>query len=356
MFRRLLGASDVLVENFVPGALARSSGSTMPRRVAAPPAARPLQHHGLRPRRTYADRSSLDLVRAGGVGADGEDRLPEAPPTKVGATVGDQVPAIYAALGVVAALRQRDRDGRGQKVDVAMLDALVLAALGRAARRVRAPEVPERVGSTDPRGAPLDAFRTADGWAAVVVTSQPSGAHVRGDRAAPSSSVRYANARGSRARPRPPVNDAVAQWCAAARPDEVVARFLAIEVRGGSGARRVRRAGRSAGADTAVRWCRCCTPTARSPPGYVGARVPRSPLRADTRTAPAEYARREHARRAARAARLGDTGARRAAGRARVRITHGPRRKPRPSEECARRLIAAILRRRRRGATERLYH
>ena len=87
----------------------------------------------------YANRSSLDLVVQAVSGLMAKTGFPDGPPTKVGATVGDQVPAIYAALGVVAALRQRDRDGRGQKVDVAMLDALVLAALGRAARRVRAP-------------------------------------------------------------------------------------------------------------------------------------------------------------------------------------------------------------------------
>jgi crotonobetainyl-CoA:carnitine CoA-transferase CaiB-like acyl-CoA transferase len=124
VFGRLLGVSDVLVENFVPGTLAglglddAALAQRYPRLVHC--SITGYGHDG-----PYADRSSLDLVVQAVSGLMAKTGFPEGPPTKVGATVGDQVPAIYAALGVVAALRQRDRDGRGQKVDVAMLDALV---------------------------------------------------------------------------------------------------------------------------------------------------------------------------------------------------------------------------------------
>jgi crotonobetainyl-CoA:carnitine CoA-transferase CaiB-like acyl-CoA transferase len=126
---------------------------------------------GLRHDGPYADRSSLDLVvqAVSGLMAKTASRRTADEGRR---DVGDQVPAIYAALGVVAALHQRDRDGRGQKVDVAMLDALVSLLWDEPLDEYARNGVPERVGNTDPRGAPLDAFRTRDGWAAVVVTSQ----------------------------------------------------------------------------------------------------------------------------------------------------------------------------------------
>src|SRR5262249_54247642 len=147
----------------------------------------------------------------------------------VGATVGDQVPAIYAALGVVAALRQRDRDGRGQKVDVAMLDALVSLLWDEPLDEYARRGVPERVGNGDPRGAPLDVFRTADGWAAVVMTRQPQWEQICEVIGRPELAARYATI-ADRVRERDAVNEAVAQWCATCSTDEVVARFLEIDV------------------------------------------------------------------------------------------------------------------------------
>lgn len=285
VFRRLLAVSDVLVENFVPGALARLGldGAALeqlsPRLVHC--SITGYGHDG-----PYADRSSLDLVVQAVSGLMAKTGFPDGPPTKVGATVGDQVPAIYAALGVVAALRQRDREGRGQKVDVAMLDALVSLLWDEPLDEYARQEVPERVGNIDPRGAPLDAFRTADGWAAVVVTSQLQWQRMCEVIGRPELAARYATP-ADRVRDRKAVNDAVAQWCASRSTDEVVARFLAIEVPVGPV-----RGAFSAADDPQVRHRGALVPLLHpdraEPSGYVGPAFPVRLSRADTRTAPAE--------------------------------------------------------------------
>jgi formyl-CoA transferase len=285
VFRRLLAASDVLVENFVPGALARLGLDD-----AALERANPRLVHcsitGYGHDGPYADRSSLDLVVQAVSGLLAKTGFPDGPPTKVGATVGDQVPAIYAALGIVAALRQRDRDGRGQKVDVAMLDALVSLLWDEPLDEYARQGVAERVGNSDPRGAPLDVFRTADGWVAVVVTSQPQWERMCEVIERPELAVRYASF-ADRARDTKAVNDAVAQWCAVHTTDEVVERFLAIDVAVGPV-----RGAFSAPGDPQVRHRGALVPLRHpdrtEPSGYVGPAFPVRLSRVDTRTAPAD--------------------------------------------------------------------
>ena len=285
VFRRLLAVSDVLVENFVPGALARlglddaAIAQHYPRLVHC--SITGYGHDG-----PYADRSSLDLIVQAVSGLMAKTGFPDGSPTKVGATVGDQVPAIYAALGVVAALRQRDRDGRGQKVDVAMLDALVSLLWDEPLDEYERQGVPERVGNTDPRGAPLDAFHCADGWAAVVVTSQRQWEQMCEVIGQPELATRYATT-ADRGRDRSAVNEAVAQWCASRPTEEVVARLLAIGVPVGPV-----RGAYSARSDPQVLHRSVLVPLQHpdraEPSGYLGAAFPVRLSRADTRTAPAE--------------------------------------------------------------------
>jgi formyl-CoA transferase len=285
LFRRLLAASDVLVENFVPGTLAR---------LGLDDAALETLHPGLvhctitgyGHDGPYAERSSLDLVVQAVSGMMAKTGFPDGPPTKVGATVGDQVPAIYAALGVVAALRQRDRDGRGQRVDVAMLDALVSLLWDEPLDEYARQGVPERVGNADPRGAPLDVFRTTDGWAAVVVTSQPQWERMCDVIGRPELATRYATF-AERARDTRGVNEAVAQWCAVHTTDEVVERFLSIDVPVGPV-----RGAFAASDDPQVRHRGALVPLRHpdraEPSGYVGPAFPVRLSRADTHTAPAD--------------------------------------------------------------------
>ena len=287
VFARLLSASDVLIENFVPGALARLGLGD-----AALEAINPRLVHcsitGYGHDGPYAGRSSLDLVVQAVSGLLAKTGFPDGPPTKVGATVGDQVPAIYAALGVVAALRQRDRDpdGRGQKVDVAMLDALVSLLWDEPLDEYARRGVPERVGNGDPRGAPLDVFRTRDGWVAVVVTSQAQWERMAEAIGRPELAARYPSP-ADRLREREAVNGFVAAWCADRESDDVVARFHAIGVPVGP----VRRAFGAAD-DPQVRHRGALVPLRHpdreTPSGYLGPAFPVRLSRADTSTAPAD--------------------------------------------------------------------
>jgi crotonobetainyl-CoA:carnitine CoA-transferase CaiB-like acyl-CoA transferase len=285
VFRRLLAASDVLVENFVPGTLERLGlGAAELERI------HPRLVHcsitGYGHDGPYASRSSLDLVVQAVSGMLAKTGFPDGPPTKVGATVGDQVPAIYAALGVVAALRQRDRDGRGQRVDVAMLDALVSLLWDEPLDEYERQGVPERVGNGDPRGAPLDVYRTRDGWAAVVVTNQGQWERVCELIGRSELAARYASVT-ERARGRDAVNGAVAQWCADRTTDDVVSRLLAIDVAVGpvQGAFAAPR-------DPQVRHRAALVPLHHpdrgEPSGYVGPAFPVRLSRADTSTPPAD--------------------------------------------------------------------
>jgi formyl-CoA transferase len=170
VFRGLAAVSDVVVENMKPGTM-RGWG---------------LDYAGLQPLNPgliyacitgygldgpYRDKPAMDpIVQAvSGIMARTGER--DGPPTRVGATIGDQVPGVWAVVGILAALRQREVDGRGQLVDVAMLDALLTLSWDDPLDLYEDQGLPERIGSGDPRGAPFGVFTTADGWVAIAAAA-----------------------------------------------------------------------------------------------------------------------------------------------------------------------------------------
>ncbi len=171
LLHRLAAVSDALVENFRPGATARM-GIDYETLSALNPRLVYCSITGYGPDGPYRDRASMDLVVQAVSGLMAKTGFEDGPPTKVGVTIGDQVPALYAAIGILSALRQRDVDGRGQYVDVAMLDVLVALLWDEPLDDYEQRGVPERVGNTDPRGAPIGTFQTTDGWIAMVMTAE----------------------------------------------------------------------------------------------------------------------------------------------------------------------------------------
>lgn len=161
-FEGLLGEADVLVENFRPGAMARLGYGfedvhrRWPTLVYASVSG--FGHTG-----PYADRPSYDMIAQAMGGLMSLTGHPGSPPTRVGTSIGDITAGLFSVAGILAALHDRGRTGRGQHVDVAMLDGQVAILENAIARYTATGEVPGPLGARHPSIAPFAAYPTSDG-------------------------------------------------------------------------------------------------------------------------------------------------------------------------------------------------
>jgi formyl-CoA transferase len=124
LFKELIGKSDVLVENFSPGALDRLGlgwdvlSKVNPRLIYA-------TIKGFGSYGPYANYKSFEPVAQAMGGAMSVTGFPEHPPTYVLPAIGDSGTGMHMAIGILAALQQRHNSGRGQHVEVSMQDAVV---------------------------------------------------------------------------------------------------------------------------------------------------------------------------------------------------------------------------------------
>lgn len=171
VLHRLLARADVLVENFRPGIMERLGfgyaqvRERYPRLVYA-------SISGFGQDGPYRERTAYDLILQGMGGLMGITGEEEGPPVKVGVAITDICAGMFAAYGIVAALRARDRDGRGQCVDAAMLDGQIAWLTYAAGIYFGTGENPRRLGSAHPSIVPYQAFATADGYLNVAVGSE----------------------------------------------------------------------------------------------------------------------------------------------------------------------------------------
>jgi CoA:oxalate CoA-transferase len=166
LFRRLLAKSDVLVENFRPGAMARL-GLGWEELRAGHPRLVYCALSGFGQTGPKAGLAAYDLVIQAMGGIMSLTGRPGGPPTRVGTSIGDIAAGLFAATGVVSALYQRRQTGRGALVDVAMLDCQVAILENALARLFASGQTPGPLGARHPSITPFDAFRCADGWVVV---------------------------------------------------------------------------------------------------------------------------------------------------------------------------------------------
>ena len=171
VLRRLIERADVLVENFRAGIMERF-GFGYPAVHAANPRLVYASISGFGQDGPYRERTAYDLILQGMGGLMGTTGEEGGPPVKVGIAVTDIAAGMFAAYGILAALRVRDRTGRGQLVDVAMLDGQVAWLTYQAGYYFATGENPKRLGSAHPSLVPYQAFRTQGGYINVAVGSE----------------------------------------------------------------------------------------------------------------------------------------------------------------------------------------
>jgi crotonobetainyl-CoA:carnitine CoA-transferase CaiB-like acyl-CoA transferase len=160
--RKLAARSDVLIENFKVGGLAKfgldyaSLGKDNPRLIYC-------SITGFGQSGPYAARAGYDLMAQGMGGIMDLTGSAEGEPQRTGVPVADIFTGVYSAVGILAALLQRERTGRGCLVDTALLDSQVGVLANQALNYLVSGAVPKRIGNAHPNIVPYQVFPVADG-------------------------------------------------------------------------------------------------------------------------------------------------------------------------------------------------
>jgi len=159
---RLIARSDVLVENFRPGSLDRlgldyaSLAAGHPRLVYCSISG--FGHTG--PRKGEAGYDAVMQAEGGLMSITG---AADGPPFRLGVAIADVVSGMFAAQGIAMALLARERTGRGQAVDVAMLDSVAALLVYQASIYFATGSAPSRMGNRHPTIVPYETFAASDG-------------------------------------------------------------------------------------------------------------------------------------------------------------------------------------------------
>jgi crotonobetainyl-CoA:carnitine CoA-transferase CaiB-like acyl-CoA transferase len=170
--QRLLKTADVVIENYRKGTMERL-GLGYDELSKNNPGLIYCEISGFGRTGPYADRGGFDLVAQGmsglmSVTGEGPDR----PPVKCGPPVTDITAGLLATMGVLAATIERNKTGKGQRVDTSLFEAGITQTFWQSAIALATGVSPTPMGSAHPLNAPYEAFQTANGWLTLGAASQ----------------------------------------------------------------------------------------------------------------------------------------------------------------------------------------
>jgi formyl-CoA transferase len=163
VFARLAKSADVVVENYRPDVKYRlgvdydSLAKINPRIILA-------SISGFGQDGPYRDRPGFDQIAQGMSGLMSVTGVPGQGPMRTGAAIADITAGLFAALGIMTALLERETSGRGQWVQSSLLQSGIALLDFQAARFLMKGEVPPQVGNDHPTSMPTSAYTTADGY------------------------------------------------------------------------------------------------------------------------------------------------------------------------------------------------
>lgn len=229
-FLRLARTADILIENFRPGTLERW-GLDYAALSADNPGLILTRVTGFGQIGPYKSRPGFGTLAEAMSGFASSTGEPDGPPTLPPFGLADGVASLATAYAIMVALHARDRDGKGQEVDVAIIEP-ILAMLGpQITRWDQLGTVQPRTGNRSVNNAPRNAYRTNDdSWVAVSTSAQSIAERVVALVGRPELANEAWFATGAtRAEHADVLDDAVGTWIAQHSRDEVIATFEAAE-------------------------------------------------------------------------------------------------------------------------------
>jgi formyl-CoA transferase len=171
LFLRLAERADVVVENFRPG-VAERLGVDYPRLAARNPRLVYCALTGYGSTGPDRNLKTYDLMAQAAAGIMSITGDPAGGPTKIATAFTDMLAGAHAALGIVAALKERDRTGLGQAVDVSMVDCLFSMMMDEPLDCYARLGLAPRQGNRIMRFSPFNTYRARDGWVAIGVVTE----------------------------------------------------------------------------------------------------------------------------------------------------------------------------------------
>jgi crotonobetainyl-CoA:carnitine CoA-transferase CaiB-like acyl-CoA transferase len=171
ILEQLVERADVLVENYRPDVKKRlgidyeSLSAINPRLIYG-------SISGFGQTGPYRDRPGYDQIAQGLGGLMSVTGLPGQGPVRVGIPIADLTAGIFLAQGILVALLEREKSGRGQWVHTSLLEAMVTMLDFQATRWLIAHEIPPQAGNDHPTGIPTGVFRTKDGHINIAASGQ----------------------------------------------------------------------------------------------------------------------------------------------------------------------------------------
>ena len=163
VFEKILAKADILVENFKPGTLEKwgfgwnEVSKKYPKLIYA-------SASGFGQTGPLKELPAYDMVVQGMGGLMSVTGHPNSEPTRVGTSIGDITAGLFTAIGINAALYDRQKTGKGTFIDVSMLDCQIAILENAIARYLSKNEIPKPMGSRHPSIAPFEAFKTKDSF------------------------------------------------------------------------------------------------------------------------------------------------------------------------------------------------
>ena len=163
IFEKILAKADILVENFKPGTLEKwgygwkEVNKKFPKLIYA-------SASGFGQTGPLKELPAYDMVVQGMGGLMSVTGQPNSEPTRVGTSIGDITAGLFTAIGINAALYDREKTGKGMYIDVSMLDCQIAILENAIARYLSKNEIPKPMGSRHPSIAPFEAFKTKNSY------------------------------------------------------------------------------------------------------------------------------------------------------------------------------------------------